>query len=266
MKKLLIMFSICAMAVSTVFGQDDVYYNDQNDIEAKAPTAPPEIPDYVQPPCPGDGYLWTPGYWAWAPAGYYWVPGVWVYPPHVGLLWTPGYWGFYGGFYGWHRGYWGPHIGFYGGVNYGFGYYGSGFYGGRWEGGVFRYNAAVWHVDGGVHNFYREEYRNAGGSRASFNGPGGVRGRPNVNEMSAIHENHVQPTSRQISHHQSAGNDRGQFVTGGARPGTSAMNKINGQHFNHEGHPAPSFHGGGARGGGGGNRGGGSRGGGGGHR
>src|SRR6185312_13173353 len=25
--------------------------------------APPELPDYAQPPCPTDGYLWSPGYW-----------------------------------------------------------------------------------------------------------------------------------------------------------------------------------------------------------
>jgi hypothetical protein len=24
--------------------------------------APPALPVYVQPPCPGDGYMWTPGY------------------------------------------------------------------------------------------------------------------------------------------------------------------------------------------------------------
>jgi hypothetical protein len=28
-----------------------------------APEAPPALPDYDQPPCPGDNYLWTPGYW-----------------------------------------------------------------------------------------------------------------------------------------------------------------------------------------------------------
>ena len=55
---------------------------------------PPALPVYAQPPCPGDGYLWTPGYWAYGPVGYYWVPGVWVAPPRVGVLWTPGYWGF----------------------------------------------------------------------------------------------------------------------------------------------------------------------------
>ncbi len=58
---------------------------------------PPALPVYAQPPCPADGYLWTPGYWAYGPVGYYWVPGVWVAPPRVGVLWTPGYWGFAGG-------------------------------------------------------------------------------------------------------------------------------------------------------------------------
>ena len=69
--------------------------------------APPPLPVYEQPPCPTEGYLWTPGYWAHGPAvGYYWTPGVWVAPPSPGLLWTPGYWGFAGGGYGWHAGYW----------------------------------------------------------------------------------------------------------------------------------------------------------------
>ncbi len=26
--------------------------------------APPALPVYTQPVCPGDGYLWNPGYWA----------------------------------------------------------------------------------------------------------------------------------------------------------------------------------------------------------
>src|SRR5258708_8735255 len=91
---------------------------------------PPALPVYAQPLCPGPGYFWTPGYWAWDDDdGYYWVPGTWVVAP-VGMLWTPGYWAFSDGFYGWHGGYWGPHVGFYGGINYGFGYGGAGFYGG----------------------------------------------------------------------------------------------------------------------------------------
>jgi hypothetical protein len=54
--------------------------------------APPPLPVYEQPPCPGDGYLWTPGYWAYAEEGYFWVPGTWVLIPEPGYLWTPGYW------------------------------------------------------------------------------------------------------------------------------------------------------------------------------
>jgi hypothetical protein len=54
--------------------------------------APPVLPVYSQPLCPGAGYIWTPGYWAWGPAGYYWVPGTWVMAPFIGALWTPGYW------------------------------------------------------------------------------------------------------------------------------------------------------------------------------
>src|ERR1700690_3449286 len=50
--------------------------------------APPVLPVYVQPPMPAEGYIWTPGYWAWdASTGYYWVPGTWVEPPTVGVLW-----------------------------------------------------------------------------------------------------------------------------------------------------------------------------------
>jgi len=60
---------------------------------------PPALPVYVQPVCPGEGYIWTPGYWAYGPDGYYWVPGTWVVAPTPGFLWTPGYWGWGGGAY-----------------------------------------------------------------------------------------------------------------------------------------------------------------------
>jgi len=120
--------------------------------------APPPLPLYAQPPIPGDGYIWTPGYWAWDPAtgDYVWVPGTWVLPPSVGLLWTPGYWAFFDGGYIWHRGYWGPRVGYYGGINYGYGYIGRGYEGGRWDRGHFRYNAAVNNIPSGrVHAMYR---------------------------------------------------------------------------------------------------------------
>jgi hypothetical protein len=175
---------------------------------------PPALPVYEQPPCPLEGYLWTPGYWAYGPAGYYWVPGVWVAPPHPGLLWTPGYWGFFNGAYVWHGGYWGPHVGFYGGINYGFGYAGVGFVGGAWEGGVFRYNTAVVHVNETVvHNVYvdRTVIRNTTVvNHYSFNGPGGVNSRPNGDEQRWSHEEHFQRTPDQFQHQMVASHDPGQ--------------------------------------------------------
>ena len=107
--------------------------------------APPELPVYEQPPIPGDGYLWAPGYWYWSDDAqdYYWVPGTWVEAPEPGLLWTPGYWGSDGGAFLWHPGWWGPHVGFYGGVNYGYGYGGNGYEGGYWQQNHFYYNRNV---------------------------------------------------------------------------------------------------------------------------
>jgi hypothetical protein len=178
--------------------------------------APPALPVYAQPVCPGDGYLWVPGYWAYAPAGYYWVPGTWVLAPAPGLLWTPGYWGWGGGVYLWHPGYWGPHIGFYGGVNYGFGYTGVGYVGGMWVGGVFRYNTAVSNVNVTVvHNTYidRTVIRNTVVNRTSFNGPGGITARPSPAELAAAHEQHIAPTSAQLSHERAAGTNRANFAS-----------------------------------------------------
>ena len=91
-------------------------------VDVSISIAPPPIEVGVQPPCPTEGYLWTPGYWAYdyGSNSYYWVGGVWVAPPRVGFLWTPGYWGFGDGFYAFHSGYWGSSVGFYGGINYGY--------------------------------------------------------------------------------------------------------------------------------------------------
>ncbi len=200
---------------------------------------PPALPVYEQPPCPHDGYLWTPGYWAYGPEGYYWVPGVWVAPPRIGLLWTPGYWAYDGGVYGWRAGYWGPHVGFYGGVHYGFGYEGVGFVGGMWSGGVFRYNTAVMHVDTRVvRNVYvnRTVINNTVVNRTSFNGPGGVNARPRGEEEAAMREQHFQPTSNQISHEQAMAHDRNQFASmNHGTPRTAAMDSVNGRRFNQQG-------------------------------
>jgi hypothetical protein len=205
--------------------------------------APPLLPTYVQPVCPGDGYLWTPGYWAYGPAGYYWVPGVWVRPPQVGLLWTPGYWGFASGVYGWHAGYWGPHVGFYGGVNYGFGYAGVGFFGGVWSGGFFRYNTAFANVNTTIiHNTYNRTIVNNTTimNRYSFNGPGGMTARPTAEEQAAFREHHFQPTGEQTSHEQMASRDRNQLASfNHGRPSTMAMDAVNGRRFNEQGRPGP---------------------------
>ena len=245
MKKLLLLFSICSLAVSNAFCQDDVYYTgDETTVTVKAETAPPALPTYVQPPCPNDGYLWTPGYWAWAPAGYYWVPGVWVAPPRAGLLWTPGYWGFYNGYYGWHAGYWGEHIGYYGGVYYGYGYGGTGFYGGRWSGGYFQYNTTVWAVNNtAVHNTYvgQGQPNNSVTSTASYNGPGGVQAHPTATEQTAAAEPHVAPTSQQQSHQVAASNDKNAFASANhGKPATAAMATPGGQSFNAKGHATSS--------------------------
>jgi hypothetical protein len=202
--------------------------------------APPVMPVYVQPACPGDGYIWTPGYWAWGPAGYYWVPGVWVMAPRVGVLWTPGYWGFESGVYLWHAGYWGPHVGFYGGVNYGFGYAGVGFVGGVWAGSVFRYNTAIVNVNTAVvHNVYVDRtviHNTTVVNHVSFNGPGGVAMRPNQGEIAAMREQHFQATSAQLSHQNLASQDHNQLASvNHGRPGTVAMDSVNGRRFNQQG-------------------------------
>ena len=206
---------------------------------------PPALPVYTQPPCPVDGYLWTPGYWAYGPEGYYWVPGVWVAPPRAGLLWTPGYWGLAGGIYAWHAGYWGPHVGFYGGINYGFGYGGVGFVGGRWEGGRFAYNTAVVRVNTTViRNVYVDRTVVHGyAGHASFNGEGGVMARPGAQEERWSHEQHFQPTANQMAHQENFRNDHDALASvNHGEPHTVAMNRVNGRQFNQQGRIAQGAH------------------------
>ncbi len=169
---------------------------------------PPPLPVYEQPICPGDGYLWTPGYWAWGDdfGDYYWVPGTWVMAPEVGFLWTPGYWGWGGDSFIFYDGYWGPTIGFYGGINYGFGYFGTGFVGGRWDNGHFFYNRAVMNVNvTNIHDVYETRVENTTVNRVSFNGgDGGITARPTAAEEAAAHERHVGPVAAQTQHAQEA--------------------------------------------------------------
>ena len=172
--------------------------------------APPVLPVYEQPPCPDDGYIWTPGYWAYGPEGYYWVPGTWAMPPRVGVLWTPGYWGWGNGVYIWHEGYWGPHIGFYGGVNYGFGYSGTGYEGGYWRDRHFYYNRTVNKVTiTNVHIYNKTVINNVTVNRISYNGGrGGVNARPTHEQEMSGHEHHFEATNMQKEHERGAGSNR----------------------------------------------------------
>ena len=178
---------------------------------------PPALPVYAQPVCPGPGYIWAPGYWAWSDIdGYYWVPGTWVVAP-VGMLWTPGYWGWNEGFYVWHAGYWGPHVGFYGGINYGFGYTGVGFFGGEWRGDRFYYNRSVTNVNVvNVTNVYNKTVivNNTTINRVSYNGGnGGVMARPTREEIAAEREPHRAALPMQSQHERAASENRQLFAS-----------------------------------------------------
>jgi hypothetical protein len=175
--------------------------------------APPALPVYEQPVCPSEGYMWTPGYWAWDDDAddYYWVPGTWVLAPEVGYLWTPAWWGWGGEGFMFHEGYWGPAVGFYGGISYGFGYFGEGYEGGRWEGRRFFYNREVNNVNVTiVHNVYENRVVNENrGNRVSYNGGnGGINARPSPQQEAVARERHLPPVAAQTQHIQAARGNR----------------------------------------------------------
>jgi hypothetical protein len=189
---------LCAMVLSAAsFGE----------IGISVTFAPPALPVYEQPLCPGDGYLWTPGYWAYDGDDYFWVPGTWILPPEPGLFWTPGYWAWSGEAFTFYDGFWATQVGFYGGINYGFGYFGEGYQGGRWDNGRFFYNRAVNNVNvTEVHNVYNTNVvNNTTVTRVSYNGGnGGINARPRPEEEAVAHERHIPPVSAQAQHLQAA--------------------------------------------------------------
>ncbi len=233
---------------------EDSNYADQP--VANAPEPPPPLPEYNQPPPPGDGYIWVPGYWAWSPSGYYWVPGAWVEAPYEGALWTPGYWGFYSDRYWFHPGHWGLHIGYYGGINYGFGYFGIGYEGGYWRGGHFNYNRVYNNLnERKVHNVYSynagsrgfdnrgsnnqgsynrgsnnqgfDNRENNNNARPSFRGgQGGVQVRPQASDAAAWHEPTAPRMNTQVEHEQRFQSNRGQFAnTNHGQPAKPAISR-----------------------------------------
>ncbi|HWE53523.1 MAG TPA: hypothetical protein VG273_27275 [Bryobacteraceae bacterium] len=191
----------------------DQYAFDEQPVVTDQP--PPPLPDYSQPPAPGDDYIWTPGYWSWSSDGYYWTPGAWVLAPWVGALWTPPYWGFYGGHYRYHHGYWAPHVGYYGGINYGFGYTGRGYEGGYWNNGSFDYNTAVNNVNPRVaHHVYSRSVANFTPHNhvAYEGGRGGLNVRPTPAETAVLHEQRTPAVAAQLQHTRQAASNRQQFA------------------------------------------------------
>src|SRR5258707_530074 len=159
--------------------------------------APPPLPVYEQPICPQEGYIWTPGYWAWDGDYYFWVPGTWVLGPEPGFLWTPAYWGWSGAVFVFHEGYWGPRVGFYGGINYRYRYFGRGYEGGRWDHDRFYYNRSVNNVNvTEIHNTYNTPIinNNTTINPVSYNGGnGGISARPSHEEKTAGRQRHIRP-------------------------------------------------------------------------
>ena len=174
-------------------------------VAISATIAPPLLPVYAQPPIPGPGYLWIPGYWAWNAQEYYWVPGYWSMPPTVGFYWTPPYWGWLNGAYVFNAGYWGPTVGFYGGINYGFGYNGVGYQGGMWQGNTFVYNRTVNNFGNvRIANTYSRPVSNPANHVAFNGGNGGTTARPTQAEMAARAKG-APPTAAQMQHQEAAG-------------------------------------------------------------
>jgi hypothetical protein len=181
--------------------------------QQEAPEPPPPLPEYSQPPCPGENYIWTPGYWAYS-SGYYWVPGAWVVAPWVGALWTPPWWGYQNNVYVWHAGYWGPHIGFYGGIDYGFGYTGRGYSGAYWHDDRVFYNRTVTNVNVNViHNVYNYTVPNYRPNHISFNGGrGGMEARPTPQELAVARDPRAPAVAAQVQHVREASTNRAQFA------------------------------------------------------
>ena len=193
---------------------------------------PPALPVYEQPLCPGEGYIWTPGYWAWDEDydDYYWVPGTWVLAPEPGYLWTPPYWAWHEGAFVFYEGYWGPQVGFYGGIDYGFGYFGNGFEGGRWEHGRFFYNRSVTNINvTNVHNVYNTTVVHDNGriNRVSYNGGnGGINARPTPQQEDVARARHLPPAPAQTQHVRAArGNPEFRASTNHGKPSVAATER-----------------------------------------
>jgi WXXGXW repeat (2 copies) len=208
-----------------------------------AKIAPPLLPVYAQPPIPGPGYLWIPGYWAWDGQEYYWTPGYWSMPPTVGFYWTPPYWGWLNGAYVFNAGYWGPTVGFYGGINYGFGYNGVGYQGGMWQGNTFVYNRTVNNFGSvNIANSYSRPVANPGGHVAFNGGNGGTTARPTQAQIAA-RTHGAPPTAAQMQHQEAASKEPALgFKANQGKPPITAMQRPNEFHGAAAATNAPAEH------------------------
>src|SRR6185503_1495173 len=217
-------------------------------IAIRVTMAPPPLPVYEQPPCPEQGWMWVPGYWAWDDEGYYWVPGEWVAAPYTGALWTPPWWGWDNGRYLFHEGYWGNEVGYYGGIDYGHGYMGEGFSGGEWRDGRFAYNTAVMRVDPTIiHNTYTNERivreRTIANDRhiAYSGGPNGIHHDPTPIERRGMTARHTLLTPVQQQQIQEARRDQSSYAkANGGRPQRVVVTRPEGTPRNGSGSASPA--------------------------
>jgi len=232
-------FLICASAVALILGAAPIGAfvapaQAQVAVEITAGIAPPPLPVYDQPPIPGPGYVWVPGYWAWNGDEYYWTPGYWATPPAVGLYWTPPYWAFVDGSYDFYPGYWGPTVGFYGGVDYGSGYTGEGYQGGFWRNDQFVYNTAVNNLGAlAIANTFSRAVSNPGDRVAFTGGQGGTIARPTRTQIAA-RAHATPPTALQVRHQETASRDPAlRFNANHGPPHIAAMQRANEFHGAH---------------------------------
>ena len=229
----------CASVAALIFGAAPIgvfILPAQAQVEASvtAGIAPPLLPVYAQPPIPGPGYLWIPGYWAWSGYEYYWVPGYWALPPAADLYWTPPYWAWNDGQYVFYAGYWGPTVGFYGGVDYGFGYTGVGYQGGYWRNNAFVYNSAVNNFGGtNIANAYSRPVASLASRIAFSGGHGGTMAKPTSAQIAA-REHATPPTAVQARHQEMASRDPAlRFNANHGQPHIAAMQRANEFHGPH---------------------------------
>ena len=70
--------------------------------------APPPPQQEVQPPSPGAGQVWVPGFWQWNGSRHVWAAGHWTPPPQPNMAWDPPRWENQGGKYAFIEGRWHP--------------------------------------------------------------------------------------------------------------------------------------------------------------